>query len=166
MKFKLVKLKDFSGNNASIYSAIIGNDTETLFEKFIIENKISHLSELKDIFSRLKSIGKKTGARIQWFKEKEGKPGDGVCALYDDEEKNLRLYCIRYGSTLVLLGGGGYKPKSIKALQEDPKLKYENEIVRTLSETIKKAMDDKEIKFINDCMDFDGNLELNTEDYE
>ncbi len=35
---------------------------------------------------------------------------------------NLRLYCIRLGSAVVILGGGGHKPKTIRTLQDDTKL--------------------------------------------
>jgi putative component of toxin-antitoxin plasmid stabilization module len=164
MKFRIVKLKQLSGEGASIYSVILDDDNETLFDKFINENKNSFLSELKDIFSRLKIIGNKTGARAQWFKEFEGKPGDGVCALYDDDKKKLRLYCVRYGSTLVILGGGGYK--NVRSLQDNPKLKTENEITRRISKTIQEAMNLGEIEFTSDYYDFKGNFELNTEDYE
>ncbi|MBK6979124.1 MAG: hypothetical protein IPH28_20170 [Cytophagaceae bacterium] len=59
--------------------------------------------------------------------------GDGVCALYDDPDRNLRLYCIRYGKQIVVLGGGGHKPKTIRALQEDEKLKQENYLIRNIS---------------------------------
>jgi hypothetical protein len=27
--------------------------------------------------------------------------------LYDDEERKLRLYCIRYANVAIILGGGG-----------------------------------------------------------
>ena len=58
---------------------------------FIEENKNSFKSELIDIFIRLKVIGNKTGAREQFFKQYEGNLGDGVCALYDEPEKHLRI---------------------------------------------------------------------------
>lgn len=58
---------------------------------------------------RLKIIGTKTGAREQFFKLHEGNPGDGVCALFDLPDKNLRLYCIRYNTQIIILGGGWNK---------------------------------------------------------
>jgi len=56
---------------------------------------------------RLKIIGNETGARESFFKTKEGIPGDGVCTLYDTPDKKLRLYCIRYGKQLIIIGAGG-----------------------------------------------------------
>ncbi len=83
-----------------------------------------------------------------------------VCALYDNPNSNLRLYCIRFASSLVILGGGGYKPKTIRALQEDRKLMAENKLMVKLSDEIAKRIKVKDIVFINNSMDFDGDLEF------
>ena len=166
MKCKIVKISNHSGNKASIYSVIFENENETLYEKFIRENIISFKSEISYIVSRLNTIGRKTGARIDFFKEFEGKPGDGICALYDLPSSNLRLYCIRYGTPLLVLGGGGEKPKNIRALQENEKLTKENYFLRWLSEELTKRISDKSIQYINDYQDFDGDLEFNYEETE
>jgi hypothetical protein len=86
--------------------------------------------------------------------------------LFDTPNSKLRLYCIRYGALIVILGGGGYKPKGMKALQEDPKLTKENYFLRQVSSDIKRRMDEDEIFFSDDNMDFEGNLEFNDKDYE
>jgi len=161
MKIRLVKLSHLSGNQASIYSVIYENDKISLFEKFINENNNSFKSELKDIISRLLVIGNTTGAREQFFKLNEGVPGDGVCALYDDPHKNLRLYCIRCGTTFIIVGGGGPKPKTVRALQEDPKLNKENTIIRKISKLITDKLTEGDITFTNDYLDLTGTLALN-----
>jgi len=79
--YKLVKEEILCGAETSVYSVFLLAKQDTLFNRFINENKNSFKSELKDIINRLKVIGNKTGAREQFFKLKEGKPGDGVCAL-------------------------------------------------------------------------------------
>ncbi len=76
-----------SGNKAKIYSILPEGDEMTLFDHFVQDNKDDHLNEIKQIVNRIKTIGHTTGAREQFFKQAEGKPGDGVCALYDDESK-------------------------------------------------------------------------------
>ncbi len=160
MKYKLIKLNKYSGNKASIYTIQLIDEDISLFERFVTENIISHKDETKDILERLRTIGYKTGAREQFFKLKEGKPGDGVAALFDNPDSNLRLYCIRYGSLIVIVGSGGHKSKGIRTLQEDPKLTKENAILMQVSNDIKNRTDEGEIKFINDGMDFDGDLEF------
>lgn len=160
MNYKLVKLSKYSGNKASVYTIKPYGEEISLFERFVEENIILHEDETKDLLGRLITIGRKTGAREQFFKLGEGALGDGVAALYDKPNSNLRLYCIRYGSLIIIIGGGGLKPKTIKALQDDPKLTSENLILRRVSQDIRNRTDEGEIKFINDGMDFDGNLDF------
>jgi hypothetical protein len=164
MNYQLKKLRQFNGNRAGIYSINLENEQETLFERFLKENINLFKSEIIDINSRLITINKKTGARDIYFKLNEGNPGDGVCALYDKPESNLRLYCIKYGNTLVILGGGGHKPKKLKAFQEDDKLTEENYLLREISKQITERIRNKEIRFSEDGTEIFGNLEFN--DYE
>lgn len=164
MKSRLVKLSKFSGNGASVYSVIVGDDEKTLFDNFISENKVLFLNEIKDIVGRLMTIGQKEGARDQYFKLNEGNPGDGVCALYDKPKSNLRLYCIKYGKELIILGSGGFKSKSIRALQEDSKLEVENYYLRNLSKEILNKLKSKDLKFIQDGFDLEGDFEFYDEE--
>lgn len=123
-------MESYSGSEAKVYSIIPEGEEETLFEKFVDENLVSYKEEIKDILKRLKQIGHKTGARESFFKH-EGdnefvrKYGKYVWALYDDEERKLRLYCIRFANVAIILGGGGYKDKSVIKWQDDEKLSEE-----------------------------------------
>ncbi|MDD2636317.1 MAG: hypothetical protein PHW82_12575 [Bacteroidales bacterium] len=158
MRYKIVKLTNFSGTEASVYTIKDLNTNETLFNQFIKNNISSSSSEIKDILIRLQTIGNETGAREHFFKIKEGIPSDGVCALYDIPGSKLRLYCIRYGMNLIILGGGGVKSKQISALQEDELLTDANYFLKQLSKDIKSRTDSKEICFTNEGMDLEGNL--------
>lgn len=160
MEYEIVKLEEFSGNGASIYSVFIEEEGVTLYDKFVQENRFNFLAELTDINNRLRTIAK-LGAKMNFFKPDEGKPGDGVCALYDNPNSNLRLYCIRYGTQLVIIGNGGYKPKTISALQEDKKLTKENYLLQKLSKQITQKMKDKDLKFTSDFMNFEGDMNFN-----
>jgi len=164
MKFKLVKLKYLSGNKASIYTIYFENSHLTSLEIFINENYNIFLNEIKDIISRLKIIGTKTGAREQFFRLNEGKPGDGVVALFDKPRSALRLYCIRYGNLILIAGGGG--PKNVQKLQQNEKLKNENEFLRNLSAQITERICNNEIWFSEDNINFKGNLTFNDQDNE
>jgi len=163
MKYKIVGLGEFTGNEATIYSVILNNEDETLFEKFIEENINSFKDEIYFILDRLEVIGNETGAREIFFKLKEGKPGDGVVALYDEPDSNLRLYCIKYGTQIIILGGGGQKPKDIRTLQEDNKLKEENYLLRKISKEITERIKDKRIEFSNFGQELEGELEFEDE---
>ena len=161
MNFRIVKLSELSGSFASIYSVILEEDEAsitTLFDHFLDENKETFHDEVKDIARRLKAIGQKTGARDIYFKEWEGKPGDGVCALFDDPDKKLRLYCIRFGTGVLVVGGGGHKPKTIRALQEDDKLTQENDYMKIVSHQIAQRIKERELKFSDNEIDLEGDF--------
>ena len=145
MSLRLVKLEQYTGTKATIYSLYDQNEGKTLFERFIEENEAEYLDELEDIHVRLDNIGHRFGAREQFFKEYEGKGGDMVCALFDLPEKKLRLYCIRLGKVVLILGGGG--KKKVRTLQEDEKLKSENYLLREVSAELYKRILDKDIKW-------------------
>ena len=68
-----------------------------------------------------------------------------MCA-FTDSKKKLRLYCIRFGNVLLVLGGGGPKSKQIRAFQEDPKLMSENLKIRAVSDAMAKAIKEKTLK--------------------
>lgn len=164
MGYRLVKIEKLSGNEASIYTILNNETNRTSFEDFLVNNRNLFISEIKDIYSRLNIIGHKTGAREIYFKLNEGSPGDGVCALYDMPDSNLRLYCIRYGKCLIILGGGGQKSKQIRSLQENAKLTEENYFLRKLSKEIANRTTEGELSFTNGGMDLIGNLNFYDDD--
>jgi hypothetical protein len=87
-----------------------------------------------------------------------------VCALYDNPDSNLRLYCICYGTQIIIVGNGGHKPKTIRALQEDAKLTKENSLIKEISQQITQRIKDKDIRFTPDYMEFTGDLSFYDED--
>lgn len=143
MQFELVKV--YVGRCTTFYSVKLDGEDNTLFEKFVSEYEDSYQNELEKISRSIRKMADVTGAREQFFKLNEGVPGDGVCALYDEPDKKLRLYCVRYASVAVILGSGGEKPKDIRALQEDVKLTHENQLVRNISTGITQALKSRQI---------------------
>ncbi|MBV6510637.1 MAG: hypothetical protein HRU80_16535 [Ignavibacteriales bacterium] len=156
MRFTLQKIEALSGMKASCYSVVVENEEKSLFEKFLEENSVLHKDEILDILARLNTIAQTTGIRRGFFKEFEGNPGDGVCALYDEPSRKLRLYCILFGEKIIVLGGGGRK--SVQKLQQDAKLKAENFLLREVSKTITRAIITKETAFTDDMLEFTGDL--------
>lgn len=158
MKFRLIKLETLSGKKATIYSAIVQDETKTLFDNFISENIKDYKDELLKIRKTILTISCDTGARDSFFDKPEGKAGQSVYALYDRPDSKLRLYCFRFDNNILVLGGGGFKPKNIRAFQEDTKLTYENNIVRYISDTLTQAIKDRDIRQSLDGMSLEGNL--------
>lgn len=160
MKFKLIKLESLSGKKATIYSAIVQNETKTLFDKFIEENIENYKDELLKIRKIVLTISRDTGARVGFFDKPEGKAGQSVYALYDRPDSKLRLYCFRFDNNILVLGGGGHKPKNIRAFQENDKLTHENNIVRHISDTLTQAIKDRDIRQSFNGMNLEGDLEF------
>jgi hypothetical protein len=158
LNFQIVELEEFSGEAAAIYSVLPDGSDTTLFDDFLSRHQHSHRGELRNIIERLEIIGKETGARAVFFKEKEGKPGDGVCALYDNPDHRLRLYCIRYGSGIIILGDGAPKPKDIRAWQEDDALSRAAIEMIEISQLITERIKIGEIKFGKMGGSLEGNL--------
>ena len=131
-----------------------------MFERFLLEDSISFKGEILNFLERIRTINEKTGARESFIKPNEGKPGDLVCALFDVPNSNLRLYCIRFGNSLIILGGGGEKKKTIKAFQDVDKLKEENYILREISAQIAERIKEKDITFSYDGTEITGELEF------
>ncbi|MPM41227.1 hypothetical protein SDC9_87877 [bioreactor metagenome] len=161
MKCRLKKIGNLSGNKASVYSVIINESDDTLLEVFLKENADLHLKELSNILLRVKTMGNKTGIIDDFLKIHEGKFGDGVCALYDVPNSKLRVYCIRYGAQIIIIGGGGIKTKQTRALQDSPKLKEENYLMRRISAAITQNIIDKNIRYSDNGLEFEGDLEFN-----
>ena len=160
MEFELVKLAGFSNDEVSVYTLLNCDTGISLFQSFIQENQHEFPDEVKDIAKRILSF-KEVGARENFFKINEGKPGDGVCALYDDEKSNPRMHCNRYGTVVVVLGSGGHKPKTTRRLQETKKLEDENQIMRNLSAEIEKRRRNGDLSFSKDFLEIDGDLIFN-----
>ena len=148
-KIELVELEEFDPAMGHIYSVTVDDSDETLYDLFLEENKADYRLELAEIITKLKTMSSKTGFTDNYFKLNEGTLGDGVCAITDLKGK-LRLYCIRFGNILLVLGGGGPKSKLIRALQEDPKLLIENNNVRLISAAMAKALREKELRIEED----------------
>jgi hypothetical protein len=160
MKYKIKEQTQFDNNKATIYSVIVDNEQQTLFQKFLIENMVAFRPQVANIYTTIKTIANETGAQVHFFTEGEGNLGDGICALKDQPNSNLRLYCIRLGNGIVILGGGGEKPKNIRKLQDNEKLTNENYLLRTICKDLTNRITNREITYIDDGQRLDGNLEF------
>ena len=146
MGFRIVEIEELSGPECKIYSvAYDGNGGDTLFDEFIDRLEDDYPEEVDEIWAKLRYMGNEGGARIQFFREHEGVPGDGVVALLKESAFRLRIYAIRYGSILLILGSGGYKGEGVAAWQDDDILtEHATEIIR-ISAQITERIKDKSI---------------------
>lgn len=165
MRFEIVEIEELSGDACKIYSIIEDGSADTLFDEFLEEMDVDHSSDVDTLWDKLRFIGKEGGARIQFFRENEGKPGDGVVALLNASRFPLRLYCIRFGSVLLILGGGGYKDRSIRAWQDDEKLRKAAIRMEQISSVITVRIRNREI-LIGPDGSLSGDLVFEDQDIE
>jgi len=164
MNFELKKISQLSGKQASVYTVFLDDAPESIFHRFLADYQAEYNEEINDIVTRLKVIGQKTGARAQFFKPNEGEYGDLVEALYDDPEKKLRLYCMRFGGDCIILGGGG--PKTTRTWQEDENLAYNVRLMITMAKRVHQRFTDGDLKWASNYKDMSGDLVFKEEDDE
>lgn len=164
MDYEIVELPQFSGNQAKIYSIIPKGEAKCLFDKFVLGHKDDFNEEVKNILGRIKVIGMVTGAREGFFKH-EGdneyvkKYGKTIWALFDDDDKKLRLYCIKFGSIAIIIGGGGYKDKSVIKWQDDETLSREVNLTMSYAKDILDRLHKgDDLSWSPDKTGFEGNL--------
>ena len=93
MSFKLVEIPALSGPACKIYSIAYDGSSETSFDGFQDRmDREGFSDEVDQIWYSLRFMGEEGGARIQFFREDEGRPGDGVVALLKKKRFTLRLY--------------------------------------------------------------------------
>lgn len=79
MSFQIKEMDSLSGTKAHIYSVLFDGDDDTLIEQFFNENEGNeHLTEM---LRRIITMANDTGCCRQFFREGEGRLGDGVVAL-------------------------------------------------------------------------------------
>ena len=146
MNFDIVEIEEFSGRMAKIHSIMLDGDDMTLLDHFFEENGL-YVDDLTEMAAKLVNMGNETGCRIQYFKENEGAPGDGVVALWYNR---MRLYCLRFDNTCIFVGSGGYKPPNISAYQEDPLLDSKAQQMKAIAACINKAIKERDLKIMDD----------------
>ena len=163
MELRLVKPKGYSGEKASIYTVLNVKDNTNAFSDFLSSWIKDYESEMINFINRIRSIATTTGAITDYFKldenEKKGE-GENVCALYDDPDKIMRLYCIRISEQIIVLGSGGPKPPNIKSWQECPTLSKAARYMIFISETIKTNLTKGTLQISTDGLYFTGNLNI------
>lgn len=161
MNYRIVKYVQLSGHRATVYTLEDSNGT-SLFDRFLQECAMQYPEETKNLITKIRSMGQISGLRKDLFRMAEGRLGDMVVAISDDITATLRVYGIRYGNTILLLGGGG--PKFVRAWQEDPKLKQAAEEMIAISDAMKEKITNREITWTRNEMEWTGDFHINLDD--
>lgn len=145
--FKIVEMEDLSGGKAKIYSVILDGEETTLLEQFFEENK-SRKRDMRKILDKIRTMANFTGCKIGFFKEGEGKLGDGMVALKGTGL--LRLYGIRFHDAVVLFGSGGIKLPKYRTWEDSPELSPKGFQMEEIAAKINKRINNREIQVLPD----------------
>lgn len=81
--------------------------------------------------------------------------------IYEGEDEQMRLYCLRYDNTCIFVGSGGYKPPNVRAYQEHKPLDEKAQEMKRIAACINKAIRDKDFKIMDDgTLDISEFIEL------
>lgn len=117
-RFEIIDLHE--GQYANLYVIKLIENDSTEFDKFIDDPDVKSDPNFDEFIQRLYNIADRHGCKASFFKD-ESTRDNPICALFHSDS-DLRLYCIRYNLTLLIIGGGGLK--STRTYQEDERLNH------------------------------------------
>lgn len=147
MEFEIREIENLSGEQAHVYSVVLEGESNSLLEQFFIENA-KYKKEIKTILHKIYSMTHYDGCKRQFFKEGEGKWGDGVVAL--NHTGTLRLYGIYFNRSVIIFGSGGHKPPSARTYQDHPPLNKKAKLMIAIAKEINKSIHNRELIINND----------------
>lgn len=152
MNFSFIIELVSKGKRTTLYTIRISNETKTEFEKFIDNKDVKNHRNFGSLVQRIKDVEERHGFRDYWFRYES----DPVYALFWEK---LRLYCLRWSQTIIILGNGGIK--ETRTYQENPHLNDCVEKLLYVSERLEKRIREREITINYDESLFEGDLNFN-----
>jgi hypothetical protein len=132
--FDLVLLDQ--GTHGTLYTFHVHGHDEDEYDKFCSYAARAAPNEYEKLELRLDRMLDKRGFRKNFFKtEKYDLP---ECAYHN--KGLLRWYCLRYSSSVLIVGDGGIKPPDARALQEVPRLKDAFERIQHVQQRIQSHL--------------------------
>lgn len=152
MKRRFCLREYFVGRKGTFLAVQFTEDSETTYERFVIDYSGSHGDLLDDVADRISRMAKKTGIRDGFFKD-EGEH----CVARFKGTGDLRIFCLKYGSACIVLGQGGLK-KNVRTYQQVPSLYNAVKTLRKIDQRLK----DEGVDFTNllDYVDIEMEIDL------
>jgi hypothetical protein len=147
------------GDGGTLYSLLFAGEKETELEKFLHSELLHKENGFMEIAQRLYNMTDSSGFREQFFEMNEGLRTDSVAAL---KKGRIRLYCLRWSSTLVIVGTGGIK--TAQTYQKDIALGNIVPELQEIDKLILKRQRSGEIEIDHDTGEMSGNLTFTSED--
>ena len=124
MNFKF-EIKDvYSGTKATLYTYHVLKNDKHAFELFIDKYQNRGIKEFDELMTRLMTMAETSGCNEIFFKPEHDDIPELQRIITDVKESELRLYCLRFSSQLLIIGSGEIKPiNKVKRWQDSHILK-------------------------------------------
>ena len=150
----------YEGRKATIYTVLFEGEEMTELDYFLSDEENRASVDFLPLIERLKNIiADKYGAREEFFRQ-ESRADNSVMALSADDGP-LRLYCCRWGNSLVIAGCGGVK--ATRTYQEDPDLSTFVKDMEYVHASLYERIKAREIQISNNGTYLHGNLEFKSQ---
>ena len=144
------------GDGGTLYSLRFDGEKETELAKFLQSQLLREEKGFNEIVQRLSSMTDSLGFREQFFEMNEGSRTDSVAAL---KRGRIRLYCLRWSTSLLNVGTGG-----LKTAQKDMTLRHIVPELQELDKLIMMRMRSGDIEIDHNNGSMRGNLTFKSGD--
>lgn len=129
---KIFRLQEYYvAEKCAFLTVKFSDETDNAYNLFVDKFRDSYYGVLEDIDSRIVNMAELTGAQEEFFKS-EG--SNSVVRFI--KTGSLRIYCLRYGNTCIILGGGGTKEVHQRTYQDSEVLKRAVKILQVIDKDL------------------------------
>ena len=154
MKFSIINIEPLSGTKAKVYSVKFEEKYASELVIFVHKFHDTHPQIIDEAIQRIRLIAQREGFQNSFFR-RECSETHNVFRLF--ETKDIRLYCIKFDTTLLLFGSGGIKKNKEKKLKDNPYLEKEVKKLQKIEDAINKRIKSGELSITSEG--FIGNLD-------
>lgn len=168
MNRKIALVEYHFGKRTSFYTLVFADEADILkdseTELFFAAHEESHPKQVELIIEKIELMSRVWGATEYHFKNETSRDRINLWAIPRFDKKGnkfsgtLRLFCLRFGSGVVILGNGGIKPKGVRTYQEVPELEAAALVLENVANEIEQKLRGKEIALTDDEILYDGEL--------
>ena len=153
MKFSIINIEPLSGTKAKVHSVKFEEKYASELTIFVHKFHDTHPQIVDEAIQRIRLIAQREGIQDSFFR-RECSETHNIFRLL--ETKDIRLYCIKFDTTLLLFGSGGIKKNKENKLKDNPYLEKEVKKLQKVEDAINKRIKSGELSITSEG--FIGNL--------
>lgn len=128
-QFRIVEYK--IGKQSSFFTIQFVDESENYYNLFVDKFYSNYSKIIDDVDDRIERMATRTGIRDGFFKD------EGPNSVFKFQETDeLRIYCLKYGSISIILGGGDTKENNVRTYQDKEELFFEVKLLRAIDQCL------------------------------